>query len=328
MIPENKQVAVKKALHAAFGVHDFEDIQPLLKGLSSALIFKIMVRGNPYLLRVITRTDAMGDPAFFYGCMKVAAEAALAPPIYYLSIEDRISITGFIEAHPFPIPEAKRRMPLLLRQLHSLPRFPYRIHYFDAMEGFMAKFRATSMLPENATKDMFDSYQHIASIYPRNDQSSWVSCHNDLKPENIIYDGLHPWLVDWEGAFLNDRYLDLAVVANFVVKSEDDEVEYLESYFGEPVDAYKRARFFVMSQMLHLYYFTLFMLFGYTGKPMDVNSLDKPDFRVFIERIWNGEIDLANSDAKLQYAWVHREAFMRNIQTKRLDESLRIIEKG
>jgi len=55
MIPENKQVAVKKALQNAFDINEFDDIQKLMKGLSSALIFKIIVRGNPYLLRVITR---------------------------------------------------------------------------------------------------------------------------------------------------------------------------------------------------------------------------------------------------------------------------------
>src|ERR1035437_5001389 len=44
-----------------------------------------------------------------------------------------------------------------------------------------------------------------------------VSCHMDLKPENILYDGRRVWLIDWMAAFLNVRYFDLAIVANFVV---------------------------------------------------------------------------------------------------------------
>ena len=63
-----------------------------------------------------------------------------------------------------------------------------------------------------------------------------VSSHNDLKPQNIRFDGKHIWLVDWESAFLNDRYADLAVVANFFVKDEAHEEEYLTTYFGEPVE--------------------------------------------------------------------------------------------
>src|SRR6478735_5149966 len=123
MIPENKQAVVKKALQNAFGVDEYEAIQQLTKGLSTALIFKIFVHGNPYLLRVVTRTDALGDPAFYYGCMKVAAENKIAPGIHYLSIEDRVSITDFIIEQPFSIAAAKEMMPHLLRQLHSLPKF-------------------------------------------------------------------------------------------------------------------------------------------------------------------------------------------------------------
>jgi len=131
--------------------------------------------------------------------------------------------------------------------------------------------------------------------------------------------------VDWEGAFLNDRYLDLAIVANFVVRNEQEEIEYLKSYFGNTVDEYKRAQFFIMQQMLHVYYFTFLMMTGAAGKPVDVNTIAKYDFRNFHERLWNGEIDLANNDVKIQYAWTHREEFLRNMQTKRLEDSLRII---
>ena len=50
------------------------------------------------------------------------------------------------------------------------------------------------------------------------------------------FDGNRIWLVDWESAFLNDRYVDLAIVANFFVKDEAQEEAYLSAYFGEPVE--------------------------------------------------------------------------------------------
>jgi thiamine kinase-like enzyme len=325
MIPENKQAAVKKALHTAFDIHELESIQQLTKGLSSALIFKITVRNKPYLLRVITRTDAMADPTYYFARMKAGAEAALAPHIYYLSIEDRISITGFIEEQPFSIAEAREKMAHSIQQLHALPKFPFRFHYFNKMVDFIAQFRASNILPESTTKDIFKLYACITSVYPVNDQENWVACHNDLKPENIVFDGRRPWLVDWEAASLNDRYLDLTVVANFVVKNAKDEADYLKSYFGEAVDEYKHARFFLMRQILHVNYFTLFMLFGTTGKPVDISSIDKPGFRVFHDRIWNGEISLASNEARQQYAWAHMEQVLHNMQTKRFDDSLRVV---
>jgi hypothetical protein len=327
MIPENKKNAVEKALQMAFGVNAFQDIHQLEKGLSSALIFKITVHRVPYLLRVITRTDPMADPGFYFNCMQMADQAGLAPHIHYLSIEDRVSITDFIHEQPFPIPEARRKMAGLLQQLHALPKFPYRINYFDAMEGFITKLRSANILPDSVTKGIFEEYEKIAKGYPRNDKENWVSCHNDLKPENIIFDGRKPWPVDWEAAFLNDRYMDLSVVGNFVLRDEDNETEYLEAYFGETVNEYRRARFFLMRQMLHTYYFTLFILSAAAGKAIDPKKIGDTDFRTFHDRIWQGEIDLADTDAKLQYAWVHMKQALRNAKERRVEHSLRIVSK-
>ena len=322
MIPENKLPAVKKALLTAFDTDKFDDIQQLTKGLSTALIFKITVHEKPYLLRVITRTDAMADPTYYFNCMNTADTSALGPHIHYLSTEDRISITDFIQEQPFPIPEAREKMPLLLKRLHVLPAFPFRINYFDAMENFVSKFRSSGILSADATKDIFEAHELAMSVYPRNDKEHWVSCHNDMKPENVLFDGQRPWLVDWEGAFLNDRYLDIVVVANFVTQNESEEVDFLERYFGETIDAYKLARFFIMRQLLQVYYFIFFMLAGAEGKPVDTSAFDGLDFREFHNRIWNGEISLAGNDARLQYAWVHMQECLRNAHTKRFDDSL------
>jgi thiamine kinase-like enzyme len=325
MIPVNKQVVVRKALQAAFGVNEFEDIQQLTKGLSSALIFKIIIHGKAYLLRVITRKDAMADPSHYFTSMKVAAKAGLAPQIHYLNIKDRISITDFIEGQPFPLDEARVKMADTLRQLHGLPKFPFRINYFDASEEFISKLLLSHMLPRDITNQLYNIYDQVAAVYPRRDKANLVSSHNDLKPENFIYDGRRPWLIDWEAAFLNDRYLDLAVVANFVVSNEDEESTYLERYFGKVADEYQRARFFLMQQILHVYYFTIFIMVGAEGKPVDTRNIIYPDFRPFHDQMWKGEINLADNAAKLQYAWVHQKEFIRKTSTERFEDSLHIV---
>jgi len=67
----------------------------------------------------------------------------------------------------------------------------------------------------------------VCAAYPRLD-SDMVSCHMDPKPENLLFDGQRLWLVDWQAAFVNDRYFDLAVAANFLVAADADELTYLE----------------------------------------------------------------------------------------------------
>jgi thiamine kinase-like enzyme len=326
MIPETKLSAVKKALEETFRVSEYEDIRQLTAGLSSALVFRIVVKKKPYLLRIITRTDAMGDPTNQFDNMKSASEAGLAPHIWYLSIEDRVSITDFVEVQPFLIEEAKTKLPKLLRSLHSLPPFHKLMSYQATMEGFIRKFQQAKILTESMTEELFKQYERLAAIYPYND-TDLVSCHNDLKPENILFDGQRAWLVDWEAAFLNDRYMDLAVVANFVVRSDEDEMEYLRSYFGEAADEYRHALFFLARQLTHMFYLTVFMLLGSQGKPVDPN-MEKPGFRDFHDRIWSGEISLADNEAKLQYAWVHMEQVLKNMRSERFEEALRIVSNN
>jgi aminoglycoside phosphotransferase (APT) family kinase protein len=324
MIPEAKNAAVTRALREAFGVSEFDDIRILTNGLSSALVFRIVVRGTPYLLRIITRTDAMSDPTRQFACMKTAAAAGLAPRVWYTSTEDRISITDFVDAQPFPLQEALVRLPATIRALHALPPFPRVVNYLDAVDGFIQKFQAAKILPESETKELFERYARLASTYPRHD-SELVASHNDLKPENILFDGSRVWLVDWEAAFLNDRYFDLAMVANFVVTNDTEEDAFLRTYFGEPVSEYKLARFYLMRQVAHMSYAMVFMRLGSGGKPIESNT-KAPGFRDLHNRIWAGEVSLATDEPKLQYANVHINQLLQNMRTPRFQDSLRVVK--
>jgi hypothetical protein len=71
-------------------------------------------------------------------------------------------------------------------------------------------------------------------------------------------------------------------------------------------------------------YFTIFMLIGSRGKAVDL-SIQKPDFRDFHNRIWKGEINLVHQETKLQYAWVHMEQLMKNLQTKQFEDALNTV---
>jgi hypothetical protein len=119
-----------------------------------------------------------------------------------------------------------------------------------------------------------------------------VSSLNDLKPENILFDGDRVWLVDWEAGFLNDRYLDLAVVANFVVTNHAEEDAYLRTYFGEAAGEYRLARFYLMRQLLPVFCPVVSMLSGLAATPID-SPERAPGFRDFHDRIWAGKVSLA-----------------------------------
>lgn len=325
MIPQEKSAAVHRGLHEAFGAKALEDIRKMTKGLSSDLIFRIVVRGSPYLLRIMTRIDERMDPGRIFACMSAAAEAGLAPRVRYSNAEDGISITDFVEAVPFPATQALVQLPGMLQRLHALPPFPKAFNYVTAHNGFIWRFRNAGLLPKGEIEEIFTRYEQVCAAYPRLD-SDMVSCHSDLKPENILFDGQRVWLVDWQAAFVNDRYFDLAVAANFVVTNNADEWTYLEQYFGRPPDEYQRARFFLMRQVVHMFAAAVFLLLGSAGKPISQTE-NLVSFKDFHRRIWGGDVNLADNDLKILYGMVHWEQLLQNMRRTRFDEALGIVSE-
>ena len=323
MIPQEKSAAVSRGVHEAFGTTAIEDIRKITQGLSSDLVFRLVVQGSPYLLRIMTRIDERMDPGRIFACMRAAAEAGLAPCVRYSNVEDGISITDFVEAVPFPATQALVQLPGTLRRLHALLPFPKAFNYVTAHNGFIWRFRKAGLLPKGEIEEIFTRYEQVCAAYPRLD-SDMVSCHQDLKPENVLFDGHRVWLVGWQAALVNDRYFDLAIVANFVVNNDAEERTYLQEYFGQPPDEYQLARLFLMRQVMHMMSAAVFLLLGSSGKPVD-QSEKAPEFRYFHQRIWAGEINLADNEMKCVYGRVHWEELLRNVRRVRFDEALRIV---
>ena len=332
MLPQENHEAVVRGLREAFGVTKFEDIR-MIKDLASSRVFRIIVRGSPFLLKISTRAN---DPARHYACMKAAAEAGVAPRVWYTSVEDRVSIEDFVEAKPLPVSEALVRLPAVLRTLHSLPPFgrapfntscTFLLNKGPALDGFLQNFQAANILPKAESEEFFARYMELAAVYPYDD-TEMVSSHNDLfKPDNILFDGQRIWLVDWEAAFLNDRYADLAAVANQVVTNDEEEMAYLQEYFGAAPDPYQLARFHLMQQISHLFYTLAFLSLGSSGKPVDWSE-PVPEFKEYQRRIWAGEVDLSDKDVKIVYGRVHWERLLQNVRQARYKEALRIVPTG
>jgi aminoglycoside phosphotransferase len=323
MIPEAHLPAVQRALLAALGAADIDDVRPLTAGLSSALVFRIVVRGRPYLLRVITRTDAAADPTNQYACMKIAADAGLAPRIWYAGIEDRILLSDFIDAAPLPDHPA----PLFgatVRKVHALPPFTKRMDYLGFLEGVVRRFQGAKVLPEGRTSAALLGFDAANKVYPR-DTADYVSSHNDSKPDNMIFDGTRIWLVDWEAAWLNDRYVDLAIVANFFVRNDSDEESYLRRYFDRPVTEYERARFYVMQQMMHMCYAGFLIMLATGAGAALAPDTPAPDFADFHQRLVSGGIRLAGNDARLQYGLTHLDRATTNMRTARFQHALAVL---
>jgi aminoglycoside phosphotransferase (APT) family kinase protein len=331
MIPQEKSAAVARAVREAFGVEEFEDVRPLNHlGVTSA-VFRIAVRGCPYLLRIVTRAF---DNSRHYANMRIAAEGGLAPKVWYADNEDLVSITDFVERAPFPMSEALSRIPEMLRTMHALPPFAevpkefntsctFLVREGPALDGFLTRVRASMVLSATEEEEVFAAHAKAVDVYRRL-APDVVSCHNDLKPENVVFDGRHVWAVDWEAAGLNDRYSDLAVFANFVTTSEEEERDYLTTYFGRPPSEYESARFFVMRQISHMFYALGFPFLGSLRGGV-VPEGPGPDFVEYHRRIWDGGVDVKDAQTKMVYGRVHLERLLGNTRSARFAGALAIL---
>lgn len=320
MIPSDKVEAVTRGLNEALGVSGWEEIRDLTERPGSNRAFRVVVRGAAYLLRINTRA---GDVGRQFACMRAAAEAGLAPHVWYTNVEDRISITDFVVAQTLARLEALLRIPEALRMLHGLPAFPsapfnttctFLLSPGPMLDGFLQRFRTVGL----AAEEMLQRYEEIAAVYSRLEPELAPS-HNDLfKPDNMLFDGQRLWLVDWEAAFQNDRYADVAVVANMIVTSEEEEVAFLERYFGAPADAYQRARFYLMRQLAHLFYAMAFVT-EWAG--------DAPEYGEYQRRFWTGEVRLDGAAEKAVFGRVHADEFLRKVRQPRFAEALSTLQK-
>lgn len=325
MIPASKRAAVDRALVAVFGSTELAGITLLTGGLSSALVLRIEVGAKPYLLRVVMRVDAFNDPARQYQCMRSAAAAGIAPRVWYADADDAVSITDFVAALPLPVGKLLPELVGLIKRVHCLPCFPPLVDYMDGVDLFIRQFGESGLLPVACTAEHFRYYAEVQRVYPRC-QKNLVASHNDLNPNNMLFDGKRLWLVDWEAAFANDRFVDLAIAANTFVHTQEDEDTLLGNYFDGAVNETARARLYLMRQVCHMFYAMCFLRMAAAGKPAGLVAeadMRVPGLRDFYGLMGRGEASLSSWDGQLLYARVLLQESLRMMKLPRFEESVR-----
>ena len=109
------------------------------------------------------------------------------------------------------------------------------------MEEYAESGREHGSEPPEGYDDALEAAHRIEKAVRDQPTHELVPAHNDLLTANFLLDGGRIQLIDWEYAGMGDRWFDLG---NFAVNNELDdeqEVQLLEAYFGEPPDERMRA---------------------------------------------------------------------------------------
>lgn len=311
LIPATRRDAVAQALLTAFGVRE-PDAPPvaLAGGLSGAKLMRIRVGGVPYVLRLEAATSAYADPARArtYACMRTAAGAMLSPRVWHADPDEGVTIIDHIATAPLADYPGDgegfiTELAQALRVLHQTPPFPPGVDFLDGVAGLIERHLVAGLLGTEATAEVFAAFEGLRAAYrPR--PRDLVSSHNDLNPANILYDGRRLWLIDWEVAFLADRFLDLAAVANWFGQDAAGEHRLLSAYLGAEPDAEAIDRLRLMRAANHVYYGVIFLIGAAAERPgvrLGEDSLDAPSLAAFRERLRAGQMDLALWENRVAY---------------------------
>jgi aminoglycoside phosphotransferase len=302
------RAAVDRALLAAFGTTELDAATPLSGGLSGAGLWRIRVGGIAYVLKIEESRHAVTDPARAYACMRSASAAFLAPRVRYAEAADGVAIIEHVT--PVSLAEYPRAGQALIvelaqaaRLLHQTPAFPPLADYLDGVNGLIDQFRALDILEPAATDELFGLFGSLRAGY-RARPGDLVSSHNDLNPGNVVYDGTRLWLVDWDAAFLADRYVDLATLANWFTRDEAGEAALLATYFGRAPEPQERARFDLMRLVNHLFAGVIFLNTALSERP-DARLADRtlvgPSLAELHGRLWTGQFAILEWENRVAY---------------------------
>jgi hypothetical protein len=305
LIPPSRVTAVEAALLQAFGTTTVTDVSLLAGGLSGSSVYKIVVHNLPYVLKLDVPSTHATAP--LSESLVLATAAGIAPPLYHQDVANGISISGFIDNLPirtvFTPDKLISELAGTIKAIHAVPCYAGGKDLQGTIDEMIDRFRQTNMLSGQILDECFGYYEMIRGKYPWNDTDK-VFSHNDLNPGNILCDGERIWIVDWDVAFLNDRYIDLANAANFFVHTKEQERAFLDVYFDHLADDYKTARFYIMRQVCRIIYAMLMFGLAAQGKPADYRhnqDMEGVSLKEFGALMGAGKLSLAAYEGQLMY---------------------------
>lgn len=333
-IPEDRRQRARSALAATFGRSPVTSLEPITLG-ASASSYRIAVGGRPYLLRLEgERRNEVRDPHRSYVCMRVAAEAGIAPAVRHADPVAAVAITDYVPHRPMAdflraAPDLVRDLGRLVARLQAIPAFPpvfdYPTMVGKLFDGLLEAGRFASGLLDPHR----EGFERIRQAYSW-DSGALVSSHNDLSPANILFDGERLWFIDWETAYRNDPFVDVATLATFIAGSPELEEALLLSWLGRGADRTERARLALMRSLARLYYGCAASLNAahMLGTAAPETDFAAPTGAEFVAAVEQGRLALGGPEAQRIVGKMFLASFLAGVTAPEFEETLAIVRQG
>jgi hypothetical protein len=314
LVPEHLHDAVTHGLRAAFGTTEARSVEPVTGGASGATTLRLQVDQRASLLRVETARTPWRNP-HQYTCMRIAAGAAVAPPLYYVDDAAGVAIMEFIATKPLTVypggpVELVRALGRLTATLQATEPFPalmdYRTVVSKLTERLQTRFAPGLLDPHR------EALERLCATLPW-DPSNHVSSHNDPNPRNVLFDGQRLWLVDWETAYRNDPLVDMAILGDNLAQTPDLEEALLQAWLGHEPQPPHRQRLKALRSLTRLYYAGMLAILIAPTTPV-ISDLVVPSREEFAQGIAKGSLKFTAPETRVTLVKMCLAGFLESLQ--------------
>lgn len=240
---------------------------------------------------------------------RLAASAGLAPRVVHVDESRRAVVSAFVVDRSFAafyFDPSRRAAALallggMLRRVHELPLAP------DAESRSARAVLAEmwSALEPGLPLPAFvgDAIRRLLDEEPPPYRGRRVLSHNDVNPTNLVYDGEHLLLFDWETAGPNDAFYDLAAISVFLVMDDATCLALLAAY-GDAAAALP-ARFVYNRRLVGVLcgaaFLGMALRSGYAGATPEDTFDTALALGAFYRRLRSGELSLATAPGQWSF---------------------------
>lgn len=285
-------------------------ITPIAAGFSGAGVYRVETGGQTFVLKISHKHESPGVWRSKRHTQQLAASAGLAPRIVHVDESQRAVVSEFVADRSFPAlylnpvthEAALAQLGRTLRRVHELP-LPPETDGKDAAAFLRATW--SELEPAFAMPSFVgEAVRHAFSMEPPVGDRAVILSHNDVNPTNLLHDGEHLLLLDWDNTGPNDPYYDLAAAAVFLRMDDRTCLKLLAVYDDEPVSGIP-ARFAYFRRLVAILGGTIFLRLahqgGHAGATGDETLSSTLSLGDFYRRMMSGSPNIASPEGKFLF---------------------------
>ncbi len=276
-------------------------------GLSGAGVYRVDANGRAFVLKIAGENESLDAWRRKAHIQQLAANAALAPAIVHIDETRHAVVSAFVVdrmfmglyVNPATHGAAVEQLGKTIRRVHDLAMPPDAepADAGDRLRGVWSGLAPTIPLPPFVG----DAVQRVLTEDAPPRERPLVLSHNDVNLTNLVYDGEHLMLLDWEVAAPNDPFYDLATVAVFLRMDEETCRRLIAAHDDEPAAALP-ARFAHNRRVVSVLAGTMFLYMGrqsgHAGATGTETLASTPSLSEVYQRMRAGALNAATADGQ------------------------------